>query len=728
MGPQPDGSWVARRWRLARIGAIAASLLLALALAFAPSVAASGHASRPFASLPHLGPAPQRCELGADPNCPEFTQGTNYTVESTCGAIDISPHVVNLGQSLTATMVETARQCRIQWGSPPGKLVAGCKDGVYNVINPQKVETVVPPSSTCVWKATQASAYPPDAKAPGGGWDQFEVGFCAFVGCAALASDYYYVLPHKSAISGTVYSGATDVNGNRLGLADAVIKLSGPSPGTTVTNKDGFYDALVDPGQYDVSVASVGGAPADVHPTVCDPGSFNKSACQVRAQGRDAEADFTQCAAAGPAADRTARAAASGVASCRLDLSIAIGPSLSGLAYNPVPGEGVARFFADPYNGPCRSGCTDITVTVKSKGKAITAGAATVNASVTPVNDQAIPHYPRVGVSFANPGTGYLCDASQVQSSSTCSKVGSHDLNGLPTDGNGQVHLRYWAPGLVQPEIVHLKLDATGCNCNAGGVQTGGPEQRTFTVQPHRLLYMDGQLTPFQADLLAKSTAPKGFAGLLTDQADSSALDKAIDFLFGEVLEGGAGTAVTVAQTALAALTPEVRVQQELAAIVLDKFKFVEWGLGDTSDSGLYEYDPANDALPKPAFLDEFAGDSGSTGLGSGGLLWKYGKELAKAADFLRGNGEFLGTQFIHLTVYEVSYCDQRDLNCGPGYAPVYTTGAQRRTGIHPFLYFYFTAYRGPSGSEHGLHFVFSGSFVAPYNANAWMQAQKGGF
>jgi hypothetical protein len=708
-----------------RIGAVAASL--AVALAFAPSAAASRRADRPFASLPHLGPAPVRCELGTDPNCPEYTQGTNYTVESSCGAINISPHVVNLGEDVTATMVETARQCRIQWGTPPGKLVAGCKDGVYKEINPQMVETIVPPSGTCVWKATSASSYPPDAKAPGGGWDQFEVGFCAFVGCAALASDYFYVLPHKVAISGTVFSGTTDAVGNQTGLAGAVIKISGASSGTATTNQDGFYDALVDPGRYDVSVASVGGAPADMHPTVCDPGAINKSACQVQAQGRDAEADFTPCTAAATPADRTARTAASGVASCSLHLGIAIGPSQPGLAYNPEPGQGVARFFADTATGSCLSGCTDITVTVTSNGKAVANGAATVNASVTPVNDHAIPRYPRVGASSANPGNGYLCDASQVQSPTTCSAVGSHDLNGVPTDAGGQVHLRYWAPGLVQPQTIRLKVDATGCKCNAGGMQTGGPEKRTFTLLPHRLLYVNTDLSAFDADLLAKWTKPKGLAGILTDQADSSALDKAVDVLFGEVLEGGAGTAVTVAQTALGALTPDLRLQQQFAALVLDRFNFVEWGLGDTSGSGVYEYDPANDALPQSAFLDAFAGDAGTTGFAGGGLLWKLGKELAKAADFLRGNGEFLGKQSIHLTVYEVSYCDQKLLDCGPGYASVYTPGAQRRPGIEPFLYFYFTDFRAPLPSETGLHYVYSGSFVAPYNANAWMQAQKGG-
>ena len=46
------------------------------------------------------------------------------------------------------------------------------------------------------------------------------------------------------------------------GLADAVIKLSGRSSGTAVTNRSGFYDALVDPGKYTVHVESVGGQTA----------------------------------------------------------------------------------------------------------------------------------------------------------------------------------------------------------------------------------------------------------------------------------------------------------------------------------------------------------------------------------------------------------------------------------------------------------------------------------
>ena len=134
-----------------------------MALTFAPASGARGHRNRPFASLPHLGPAPNRCELGTDPACPEFTQGTNFTVESSCGAINISPHIVNVGEDITATMAETARQCRIQW-TPPGKRVAGLgNDGVYQEINPQKVETITPPSSNCQWKATTASSYPPDA-------------------------------------------------------------------------------------------------------------------------------------------------------------------------------------------------------------------------------------------------------------------------------------------------------------------------------------------------------------------------------------------------------------------------------------------------------------------------------------------------------------------------------------------------------------------------------------
>ena len=60
-----------------------------------------------------------------------------------------------------------------------------------------------------------------------------------------------------------------------------MIRLSGPSSGTAVTNKDGFYDALVDPGRYTVHVASVSGRSASAHPIACSPGQASGTACKI---------------------------------------------------------------------------------------------------------------------------------------------------------------------------------------------------------------------------------------------------------------------------------------------------------------------------------------------------------------------------------------------------------------------------------------------------------------
>ena len=448
-----------------------------LALTFAPLAGARGHGSRPFASLPHLGPAPQRCELGTDPNCPEFTQGTNFTVESTCGAINISPHIVNVGQNITATMVTTPRDCRIQWGSPPDKKVAGCRDGVYKVINPQKVETLVPPSSTCEWKATQASAYPPDAKAPGGGWDQFEVGFCAFVGCAALASDFYYVLPHKKAISGIVYADTVDAAGNRVGIAGAVIKLTGASSGTAVTNKNGFYDALVDPGRYTVHVESISGQSVSASPIACSPGSASGTNCKLDVGGRDGVADFSSCGASGPAGDIAGRAAdfasaaAAAGAGCPLKVFVKQLERLrSGLAVHSPHFSQYPVDFIAPESGTyqCQSGCSDLLVTVIDPQTHQPVPDATVTASVDALAPKSVPAYPGAPRYLTVPtvatGDQFLCETTDGRDDRNCGT----DLTGLTTDYVGQVHLRYYAPGVLGKVSTKLTVTAKE-TCSGGG-------------------------------------------------------------------------------------------------------------------------------------------------------------------------------------------------------------------------------------------------------------------
>ena len=119
--------------------------------------------------------------------------------------------------------------------------------------------------------------------------------------------------------------------------------------------------------------------------------------------------------------------------------------------------------------------------------------------------------------------------------------------------------------------------------------------------------------------------------------------------------------------------------EQGFMALILNKFKIRERGLGVTSPDTFHKVGPT----PGRDFLLKFASDNGQFNIDKGGLTWRYGKELAKLPK--------IGTQTMNLRVTEVSYCTQGE-ECGPGYSG----GKQRYEGIHPYLYFQFVADRGP--------------------------------
>jgi hypothetical protein len=683
---------------VAGVGVIVA--LLVLALTFAPVAAARGHGNRPFASLPHLGPAPNRCELGTDPACPEFTSGTDFTVESSCGAINISPHIVNVGQNITATMVETARQCRIQWGTPPGKKVAGCKDGVYKEINPQDFQTITPPSSTCQWKATTASAYPPDAKAPGGGWDQFEVGFCAFVGCAALASDYFFVLPHKKAISGTVYSGATDANGFRLGLADAVIKLSGPSSGTAVTNKSGSYDALVDPGKYTVHVESVGGQPAKGTPLACSPGSTSGTDCKLDVAGHDGVADFSSCGSG-----------------CQLKVFVKIvGPianvgTRSGLAIdNGLPNEGPVNFTIPVFSiagssisapnevgEKCMSGCANLLVTVIDPQTHMPAPGATVDSKLGQIDTQGAP-------ALSQQGSQFLCTQSADPTARRCGT----DLSGLTTDQDGKLRLIYWAPG----EIVsaHTKIDVTASEtCSPAPCSSGhqpGSATSKIAVKPYLIYKHKGELSSEEAGILREIVGDPALGDVFNGVAHK-VLEVELHALVHAGLvakavlkaaEGPLGYAL-VELVDLAGVPGELKEQWALQEAFLEATGLREEGL----DGPPFEKQvPARSVIFDQAILHGVAHPLHAA---AGGLLWNLGKALNEKYKTKPKNQ--IPAQDVSVQAYEVSSCSERRPNCGPGYLD--------ENGIVPRLCFFVS---WSIGLDDTL-------CTPPYNPVVWMTTQN---
>ena len=669
------------RRRVPGVGAVA--VVAALGITVAPAVAAaSGHRSRPFASLPHLGPAPVRCQLGTDPNCPQYTAGTNYTVESTCGSVNISPHIVNVGQTVTATETETVRQCRVQWGSPPGRLISGCKNGVYNVINPQDVQTVVPPSGNCVWKATGASSYPPDAKAPGGGWDQWEIGYCAFVGCAALASDFYYVLPHKRAISGTVYSGATDVAGNRVGLANAVVQISGPSSGTAATNATGFYNALVDPGTYTVHVAGVAGQAATGNAIVCSPGHISGRDCKISVRGSDGVADFISCGGGlGPDAVRGA-SAASATGSCPPKVYVKIvGPianfgTRSGLAIdNQLPNEGPVNFTVPIYSlagsdlgapnevaEKCLSGCANLLVTVVDPQTHKPVVGATVEAKLGKIDTAGFP-------ALRQQGNQFLCTQSADPTTRQCGTT----LSGLTTDSDGKLRLIYWAPGEMVP--AHTMIDVTARN----GQATGSATPTKITVRPYVIFKGQGNLTGEEAYSLKEIVGNPAIGDFL-NAAGHKVLEIELKALLSRELiaetvldaaEGPLGYAL-VQLVDLAQAWSEYTEQGDLDAAFLRAAGLSEVGLdGPPFDKTV----PATSQYFRQQILYGVANVLHAV---HGGDLWNVGEAVNRK--YGTKTKHQVPDQHVSVQGYEISSCSERNPNCGPGYLG--------ESGIEPRLCF----------------------------------------
>src|SRR5579875_1088250 len=193
--------------------------------------------------------------------------------ESWLGGLVVSPHIVNEGQVVDMQISgpppwkggcigSNGKECVTgydwQW---PGEKVAGCgSDDTF-----------------CDWKATAGDAFGTPQ------WSIVQVGIGNYIG-GADSQDYFYVLVKGRAISGTVLS--TDGKP----LAGQEVDVSGPTSGHVVTNADGFYDALVRPGSYSVTV----GGQKDVSVGSCGPnGSVAEDSCRLDLSSDSGAADFT---------------------------------------------------------------------------------------------------------------------------------------------------------------------------------------------------------------------------------------------------------------------------------------------------------------------------------------------------------------------------------------------------------------------------------------------------
>jgi hypothetical protein len=267
------------RHRLTRL-VVATSLVATVCAVTAFTVVTPAAASSPI--LGQLGPAPQRCFFAPGPGdngCDVYNQFP-YMDSTYYGSLVIQRHLVTAGEYIEATP-SPADGGSVDWyggggggalGIPGAVVESGCQGG----------------SGQCTVLAPP-DPYPPqsDGSPWSGGWEVATVSFCGFFGCAP-SQDYFYVSPNPT-ISGYVLDAAGQP------VPDANVSISG----TTVTgynSNTGYYNAIVDPGTYDVTASTNG----QTIPVSACTGQISGHACSVTvtndvlsSQPHSAEADFT---------------------------------------------------------------------------------------------------------------------------------------------------------------------------------------------------------------------------------------------------------------------------------------------------------------------------------------------------------------------------------------------------------------------------------------------------
>ena len=478
-----------------------------------------------------------------------------------------------------------------------------------------------------------------------------------------------------SEVSGTV----TQQGSGRTGVGGVSVRAGCPSGGATTTDANGRYSFVLNQGDCTISLTPPSGQ------TAAPP----QRRIHVSPSHNLAGVDFQVGCNHGKAAS----VAVAG-SSC-LDVSVKeIGHSRSGLGIDRhFAREDASRaFFLTPFSRVCSSGCTNVLVTVTDPLTHQPVEGATVDASVNAIHGAT--------------GESFLCD--QVAGRD----CGTHLLNST-TDPAGQVHLLYWSPGLIADATPHINVVARDGNHEGQG-------ELTFTTKPY-LIYENakGTLSRKETLELAYWPAGKSLVGKLGKLIGGlSGLEKGLSFslnvLIGaevaaeravQVLEGVEAVTPIVGALELAHLGSELWERQGFIATFLDALDLNAIGIDENP------IERAVSAAPSAGFENQLAnfGTAAPFHAGAGGLLWEYATHL----DFLFEHHDVaFGAQFLHVKVYEVSYCQLGEI-CGPGYRT--WVGA----GIRPELYIEVSAERNRRAQSFSAH-----AFTISYDPNAWVEAQ----
>ena len=178
-----------------------------------PSVEA---ASDVALKAPTLGPAPVKCFPAG---CYGGDIGPNYMDNTSVGEFDLTPHIVQADQEITANVA-----------------FGDWKSNFCNEVDP--AHSSEEPRHTCSFKVGASS---------GMTWSRMGTSFCSF-GCG-VEQDFYYVLPsNKTAITGMVR------RADGSGVKGVKIAIKGPKSYFAITQEGGFYQAVNIPkGKYTVT-------------------------------------------------------------------------------------------------------------------------------------------------------------------------------------------------------------------------------------------------------------------------------------------------------------------------------------------------------------------------------------------------------------------------------------------------------------------------------------------
>jgi hypothetical protein len=396
------------------------------------------------------------------------------------------------------------------------------------------------------------------------------------------------------------------------------------------------------------------------------------------------------------------------------------GLAVHSIHYSQYPADFVATTTGQGANNHyvCQSGCVDITVHVidPATGKA-PAPHATVDASLDFLT-AGIQSFDGQSISKAL-GVSEICSTTTHGQSKDCGQ----SLRGLETDADGEVHLRYWAPGVLADSDTTLRITAS-CNTNPCQASQTMAEM-AMTVKPYEIYEHTSTIsTDDVAELSEWAEGSTIFTQYLKKASnDFNALKYSLLVLKRfeqaekiaeeglELVEHAEPVAIV---TDVGLTINEAFEANAMMAMFLDDSGLSAFGIGrpttETSASGTPSYTFQNELINQVAVPDFLK-------IGTGGFWWasaEYIHEILNAYGAGQATGWTLNT-----AVYEVSHCsDPSNDACEPGYRSDVGYSVPGRSGIQPELVMELTlAHNGGAPSEEV-------AFDIPYDALAWITTQ----